>query len=84
VLGTLRPHLTLILDLPVDAGLRREQQRGGTDRYARMGVKFHQRVREAFLDIAAHEPARCIVIDATQAIDAVAAAVWRAVEERLL
>lgn len=84
VLGTFAPDLTIILDLPVEDGLAREQARGGSDRYGRMGLDFHRRVREAFLDIAAHAPKRCVVLDATQPVDSVAANVWTAVEERLL
>lgn len=80
VQGGLRPDLTLILDLPVEAGLEREVQR---DRYARMGVEFHTKVRNAFRDIARREPQRCVVIDATQTIDQVAAAIWSAVQARL-
>jgi dTMP kinase len=84
VQGGRRPDLTLILDLPVDAGLAREQQRGGSDRYARMGAEFHGRVRDAFRDIARREPRRCALIDATRSIDEVAAAIWAQVRGRLL
>lgn len=84
VLGTFAPDLTIILDLPVEDGLAREQARGGSDRYGRMGLDFHRRVREAFLDIAAYAPKRCVVLDATKPVDSVAANVWTAVEERLL
>lgn len=76
----LRPDLTLVLDLPVEAGLQREQQR---DRYGHMGVEFHTKVREAFLDIAQREPNRCILIDASRTMDAVSAAIWSAVQARL-
>ncbi len=80
VQGGLRPDLTLILDLPVEAGLQRELQQ---DRYARMGVAFHNKVRDAFHDITRREPNRCAVIDATQSIDQVAAAIWSVVQARL-
>ncbi len=80
VQGGLRPDLTLILDLPVEAGLEREQQR---DRYARMGVEFHAKVRAAFLDIARRDPQRCAVIDATQTVEQVGAAIWSTVQTRL-
>ena len=63
--GDLTPDLTLILDLPPEAGLARAQARGeGEDRYERMGLNFHQRLRAAFLEIAAKEPERCMVVDA--------------------
>ena len=64
-IGDFRPDLTLILDLPVEIGLDRARRRsGGEDRYENMGVDFHRRLRDGFLEIANREPERCIVIDA--------------------
>ena len=83
-IGGLKPDLTLILDLPVETGLTRAGSRGGNEtRYERMADGFHQRLRDGFLDIAAREPGRCVVIDATQEIDAVQQEVRRAVTDRL-
>ena len=83
-IGGLKPDLTLILDLPVGTGLTRAGSRGGDEtRYERMADGFHQRLRDGFLDIAAREPGRCVVIDATQEIDAVQQEVRRAVTDRL-
>ena len=83
-IGGLKPDLTLILDLPVETGLTRAGSRGGDEtRYERMADGFHQRLRDGFLDIAAREPDRCVVIDATQKIDAVQQEVRRAVTDRL-
>ena len=83
-IGGLKPDLTLILDLPVETGLTRAGSRGGDEtRYERMADGFHQRLRDGFLDIAAREPDRCVVIDATQEIDAVQQEVRRAVTDRL-
>ncbi|MCF8480117.1 MAG: dTMP kinase [Rhodospirillum sp.] len=60
-----QPDLTLILDLPVADGLARASSRGGgEDRYERMGVAFHDRLREGFLTIARDNPDRCVVLDA--------------------
>jgi len=71
-LGDFRPDLTLILDLPVDAGLARAGQRGDSeDRYERMGNGFHQRLRDGFLEIAKADPARCRIVDASDSIDGV-------------
>ena len=81
VLGELKPDLTIVLDLPVESGLARERAK---DRYARMGEEFHRTVRDAFLDIAKREPGRCVVIDASQPIEAVSGAIARAVQQRLL
>ncbi len=76
------PDLTLILDLPVEAGLARAAGRGGDDRFERMGTAFHERLRHGFLTIAASEPGRCVVIDAVQPLDSVQAAIRAAVESR--
>ena len=83
VLGDLSPDLTLVLDLPVEAGLARRAVSAGEDRYERMGLDFHRRVREGFLTLARTAPERCVVIDASGGIDDVAAAVRSAVTARL-
>ena len=82
--GDFHPNLTLMLDLPVAEGLRRANQRNGAgdgaeDRYERMDVAFHERLRSGFLAIAAAEPERCVVIDASGDADNVAALIWTAV-----
>ena len=84
VLGRDLPDLTLVLDLPEEAGLRRATGRGGGEtRFESKTVSFHARLREAFLEIAVAEPERCAVIDAAQPPDAVAEAVWTVVQGRL-
>lgn len=86
--GTLRPNLTIILDLPVEAGLarasRRRKEGDVADRFERDTLDRHERRRQAFLAIAHHDPDRCVVIDAARPEDDVAADIWRAVEVRLL
>ncbi len=84
VVGDTRPDLTLILDLPVAAGLRRAAARhGDAQRYERMDLDFHGRVRQGFLEIARRHPGRCLVIDAAGSIEATHAAVRDAARERL-
>ena len=84
VLGGLEPDLTLILDLPVEDGLRRAAaRRAGGERYERMDRDFHERLREGFLDIARREPGRCALIDAGPDIGRVRAAVRAVASERL-
>ena len=79
-----RPDLTVILDLPVAVGLARAGDRSGTEtRYERLTVEFHERVRRAFLDIAAAEPERCVVIDAEDTPDAVEGKIREALAARL-
>jgi len=83
-IGTLKPDLTLILDLPVEAGLARAGSRDNNEtRYERMANGFHQRLRDGFLDIAKREPDRCVVIDAMQDIDSVQEMVRQAVAKNL-
>lgn len=84
VLGDFQPDLTLVLDLPVEAGLARAKARmqgqvAAEDRYERMGLAFHEALRNAFHDIAKAEPQRCVLIDANGNPDQVAAALWQAV-----
>ena len=66
VLGELRPDLTLIFDIQVEQGLARAAKRPGQeDRYEKMDRKFHEALRRGFLEIAANDPARCVVVDAS-------------------
>lgn len=81
--GGLSPDLTLILDLPVTTGLARAAARpDGHHRFEGRDRAFHERLRGAFLDIAAAEPERCRVIDGDRPPDAVAAAIREAVGMR--
>ena len=84
VLGPDRPDLTLVFDLPAEAGLARALQRGeARTRFEARSPEFHERLRAAFLEIARAEPERCAVIDARPESEAVAAAIWSVVAERL-
>jgi dTMP kinase len=77
------PELTLVLDVPEDIGARRMRQRGGdADRYERLDAAFHARVRAGYREIAAGEPERCVLIDASADVDTVHAAILEAVETR--
>jgi dTMP kinase len=78
--GVQHPDLTLILDLPVEVGLVRASDR---NRFENMAKDFHERMREGFLTIARQAPERCVVIDATGAVESVRRAVAAAVRERL-
>jgi len=82
--GSFRPDLTIILDLPIEVGLKRAAERRGSEtRYESLPREFHARVRAGFLEIAAREPKRCVVIDATGTVDAIAGAIADAVTDRL-
>jgi dTMP kinase len=87
-LGDLHPNLTLILDLPAQVGLARAAARRGSgpaaDRFEAESIAFHEGLRKAYRDIAAAEPQRCVIVDATRSEDEVAQAIWDAVAVRLL
>lgn len=84
-IGKCWPDLTIILDLPVDQGLRRAGSRTGHEnRYELMDVAFHQRLRDGFLAIAAEDPERCHIVDASRPQDEVADSVRKLFEEKIL
>ena len=66
VQGDFRPDLTLLLDVPVEIGLARAGKRGALDRFEQEKVAFFERVRAAYLEMAARSPQRYRVIDASQ------------------
>lgn len=76
----LRPHLTVVLDLEPEAGLGRFEER---DRIEGESLEFHQRVRRAFLDLAAASPEHYLVLDARGSIEDIAAAIAERVEPLL-
>jgi len=85
-IGDLTPSLTFILDLPIEAGLARRKQRAGDtepDRFEAEDVEFHEKLRQAYLALAAREPRRCLVIDAGRGKEEVAKQIWTVVNERL-
>jgi dTMP kinase len=83
VLDDFKPDLTLVLDLDVSIGLERALARGPVEnRFEKFGAEFHERLRQAFLDIARRNPERCRVIDASGSEDQVAAAIFEAVAAR--
>ena len=84
-IGDLKPDLTIVLDVPVEIGLKRAAARRGNaapDRFESEDITFHQNLREAYREIAAAEPQRCVLIDAAGDANAVAASVWAALRQR--
>ena len=75
------PHLTFLLDLPLEASLRRREARG-KDRIEARGVEFLTQVRRAYLTVAARESARIVVVDATLSVDEVHDQIVRHLESR--
>lgn len=84
-IGDTRPDLTIILDLPAEEGLARAGARRGkvsADRFESETLEFHQKLRDAYRQLAAEEPERCVLIDASVSRDAVGKAIWGVIEAR--
>jgi dTMP kinase len=73
VQGSLRPDLTLFLDLPVELGMRRAGERSAPDRFEKQQMEFFDKVRHGYLDRAGQHPQRYRVIDASVSLDKVQA-----------
>ena len=84
-IGDLKPDLTFVLDVPAEIGLARASKRRGervADRFEAESRAFHEALREAYREIVAAEPDRCVAIDATEPKAAVAERIWKTVTER--
>lgn len=88
VIGSSMPDATFILDIDARTGLARATRRReaveGTeiDPFEGRALAFHERLRQGYLAIAAAEPRRCLRIDASADIDAIAGDIWRTVSQR--
>ena len=84
LIGADRPDLTLILDVTPAQGLGRSRGAAlGEDRFERKDAAFHARVRAEFLAIAAREPARCALLDASGTPEDVLVRALAEIEARL-
>lgn len=83
VQGVLRPHRTLLLDLPVAKGLKRAGQRSQPDRFERERLDFFESVREGYLARAAAEPERFRIIDASRPLVEVQSRIAACLDELL-
>ncbi len=82
--GRLYPDLTLLLDIETEAGLRRKRRAGGEwNRLDAYDVDFHRRVRQGYFELAASEPERWVVIDASQPPEVVQSAMRQAIIARI-
>ena len=73
----LEPDLTILLDASAEIGMQRAQQRGEADRLESEQQSFYQRVRQGYLDLAAANPQRFVVLDASGSMAEVRAEVER-------
>lgn len=81
--GDFAPDLTFILDIDVKEGLSRTSGRAhNEDRFERMDLGFHERMREGFLEIARQNPDRCVVIDASRPIEEIQQSMREVTKER--
>jgi dTMP kinase len=84
--GSARPNLTFILDVPATVGLARAKHRRGTgttDRFEAESVEFHEELRRAYIALADKEPKRCVLVDGRAPREVVSERIWTAVEQRL-
>ena len=79
VVGEHEPGLTFVFDLPVETGLARAQ---AEQRYERMGIAFHERLRSGFRAIAEAAPERYVMIDAARSIGEITADLFAEVGSR--
>ena len=84
----MEPHLTLLLDLDVNAGFDRIAQRylelgESADRFEQEERSFHERVRQGYLTLAQEEPSRFRIVDASKNPEAVSEFIWNVLQELL-
>ncbi|MGY8986663.1 MAG: dTMP kinase [Sphingomonadales bacterium] len=77
------PDLTLVFDIPVEVGLKRAKS-VEINKYERMDLSFHNKIRNAFIKIAAQNPERCVLIDAEADIKTITDEAWGVIKGRLL
>ena len=84
----LLPGLTVLLDLDPTIGLERKRRQSEAEgsalsRFDLRPLEYHHKVRDGFLDLAAADPARWLVLDAQQAPDRISACIWEQVRQRI-
>ena len=91
IAGDFQPDLTFMFDIDAEKGLSRslkqlavtaDKNESTEDRYERMGVPFHNRLRQGFLEIAKRFPDRCVIIDAAQDIATIHGQILKNIETR--
>ncbi|MFC1913401.1 dTMP kinase [Chloroflexota bacterium] len=76
----LKPGLTILLDLPAEAGLARHKAKR-QDRFEQEDIAFHRRVRDGYLKLATSEPERWLVIDATESKEKITDIIWKKISQ---
>lgn len=84
IAGTFKPDLTILLDIPVEQGLKRSRREDNKEqRFEDKEVLFHERLRQAYLNMAKEEPNRFVVISADQPIEEIHQQIMNTLESRL-
>ena len=78
----LKPTLTILLDIPAEAGLARKNKKR-QDRFEKEKLAFHEQVRQGYLQLARNEPRRFLVIDALLSKKAISDLIWERVERHI-
>ncbi|MCL0091678.1 dTMP kinase, partial [Dehalococcoidales bacterium] len=78
----LKPDLTVLLDMPAEEGLGRKRVKK-QNRFEKADIAFHQRVRDGYLKLAANDPGRWLVVDASQSKRKIAQIIWQRVSQLL-
>ncbi len=77
------PNLTFILDVPAEVAMERVQSRGVENHHDRGDREFYEQLRQGFLNIAKDNADRCVIVDASQDEETIAAEIIKVVEEKL-
>ena len=82
--GECIPDITFLLDLDVVCGLERAGRRdgGSSDRMGSQKIEFYEKVRAEYLRLAAENPGRFVVLDASKPISEIAAQIAKIAEEK--
>ena len=80
--GGIKPDLTILLEMPPDKGLSRKNAKNH-DRFEAEGIAFHHRIRDGYLKLAAQEPKRWMVIDATLPRNQIKVIIWDKIRQLL-
>lgn len=83
VVGDFKPDMTILLDIPVEIGLKRSRRAENTElRFEGKELAFHERLRQAYLTMAKEDPERFVVIDATQSVQSIHQQIMKAIEKK--
>ena len=84
-IGETKPDLTILIDLPPEIGLARVHARsdGQLDRMEKEAIEFFQAVRQGYLDLAAEEPKRFVLLDGSLTIEELSQQIWAATAAKL-